>query len=507
MEQVYIKQLAQHEGQEVTLRGWLSQKRDSKGLAFLILRDGTGFVQCVVDINTVGEETFEVAKKLTQESSFTITGLVRKDEKQFGGYELQVRSLTVYAISQEYPITPKEHGVDFLMDNRHLWLRSRRQWAIMRVRNTIIFSIHKFFQERGFVQMDAPIFTGNACEGTSTLFETDFYGEPAYLSQSGQLYGEAMAMAQGLIYTFGPTFRAEKSKTRRHLSEFWMIEPEMAFYDLRMDMDLIEDFIRYVVTEVLNTCKLELEVLERKTDYLGRITEPFIRMKYDEAVSIIKGEKAVNGKTSIQMLEEDLEQIENEKLKIENEIKEREEKINSGSLTKGERNFNQNKIDQLKNDLKDLNEKANNIPEWLHSARHFMRGEDFGGSHETVLTRMFGLPVMVYNWPQAVKAFYMKEDDQEPGYAKGVDLLAPEGYGEVVGGGERETDLAKLTHKIKEHDLPMEAFGWYLDLRRYGNIPHSGFGLGLERLVAWICGLQHIRETIPFPRAYGRLLP
>jgi len=507
MEQVYIKQLAQHEGQEVVLKGWLAQKRDSKGLAFLVLRDGTGFVQCVVDINTVGEENFELAKKLSQESSLSISGVVRKDDKQFGGYEITVKSVSVYAISQEYPITPKDHGVEFLMDHRHLWLRSRRQWAIMRVRNTIIFAIHKFFQERGFVQMDAPIFTGNACEGTSTLFETDFYGDPAYLSQSGQLYGEAMAMAQGLIYTFGPTFRAEKSKTRRHLSEFWMIEPEMAFYDLKMDMDLIEDFIRYVVSDVLKTCTLEFEVLERKTDYLSRITEPFIRMKYEEAVDIIKGEKAVNGKTSILMLEEDLQIIENEKLKIENEIKERETKIASGALTKGEKNFNQNKIDQLKNDVKDLNEKATNIPEWLHSAKHFVRGEDFGGSHETVLTRMFGLPVMVYNWPQAVKAFYMKEDETDIGYAKGVDLLAPEGYGEVVGGGERETDLAKLTHKIKEHDLPMEAFEWYLDLRRYGNIPHSGFGLGLERLVAWICGLQHIRETIPFPRAYGRLLP
>ena len=507
MEQVYIKQLAQHEGQEVTLKGWLAQKRDSKGLAFLVLRDGTGFVQCVVDINTVGEEMFEAAKRLTQESSFTVTGLVRKDEKQFGGYEVQVNALTVYSISTDFPITPKEHGVEFLMDHRHLWLRSRRQWAIMRVRNTIIFAIHKFFHERGFVQMDAPIFTGNACEGTSTLFETDFYGEPAYLSQSGQLYGEAMAMAQGLIYTFGPTFRAEKSKTRRHLSEFWMIEPEMAFYDLKMDMDLIEDFIRYVVSDVLKTCTLEFEVLERKTDYLSRITEPFIRMKYEEAVDVIKGLKAIDGKTSIQMLEDDLQALKTEIATKQKDIEEREAKIASGTLNKGERNFNQNKIDQLKNDIKDLNEKATNIPEWLESARDFVRGDDFGGSHETVLTRMFGLPVMVYNWPREVKAFYMKEDENDLGYAKGVDLLAPEGYGEVVGGGERETDLNKLTQKIEEHKLPMEAFEWYLDLRRYGNIPHSGFGLGLERLVAWICGLQHIRETIPFPRAYGRLLP
>jgi asparaginyl-tRNA synthetase len=504
MEQVYIKQLAQHEGKEVVLKGWLAQKRDSKGLAFLVLRDGTGFVQCVVDINTVGEETFEAAKRLTQESSFTVTGLVRKDEKQFGGYEISVTALTVYSLSTDFPITPKEHGVDFLMDNRHLWLRSRRQWAIMRVRNTIIFSIHKFFQERGFMQMDAPIFTGNAAEGTTTLFKTDFYDEPAYLSQSGQLYGEAMAMAQGLIYTFGPTFRAEKSKTRRHLSEFWMIEPEMAFYDLKMDMDLIEQFVQAVVGEVLVTCKLELEVLERNTKYLDRVKEPFIRMKYEKAVDVIQGLTPVDGKTSIQMLEEDLKAAQDEISAKQQEIEEREVKIASGTLNKGEKGFNQSKIDKLKNEIKDLEENATNIPQWLESAKNFKRGEDFGGSHETVLTRMFGQPVMVYNWPREVKAFYMKEDETDLGYAKGVDLLAPEGYGEVVGGGERETDIQKLTDKIEEHKLPMEVFGWYLDLRRYGNVPHSGFGLGLERLVAWICGLPHIRETIPFPRAFGR---
>ena len=507
MTHTYIKDLSKHEGQEVVLKGWLAQKRDNKGLVFLVMRDGTGFVQCVVDTNTIGEEIFETAKKMTQESSFSISGVVRKDEKQFGGYEIQVKALCLYSLSQDFPITPKEHGVEFLMDNRHLWLRSKRQWAIMRVRNSIIFAIHKFFQEKGFVQMDAPIFTGNACEGTSTLFETDFYGEPAYLSQSGQLYGEAMAFAQGLIYTFGPTFRAEKSKTRRHLSEFWMIEPEMAFYDLAMDMDVIEEFVRYVITDVLDKCKLELEVLERNTSFLEKVKEPFIRMKYEAAVDIIKGEKEVNGKTSIQLLEEDLAAIQAEKLKIDADIKEREDKIASGSLSKGEKNFNQNKVDQLKNEIKALDEKATNIPQWLNSARNFKRGDDFGGSDETVLTRMFGQPVMVYNWPQEVKAFYMKEDEHDKGYAKGVDLLAPEGYGEVVGGGERETDIDRLVSKIKEHDLPMEAFEWYLDLRRFGNVPHSGFGLGLERLVAWICGLQHIRETIPFPRSYGRLLP
>lgn len=507
MEQTYINQLKNNEGKEVLLKGWLAQKRDSKGLIFATLRDGTGFVQCVIDQTVVGDESFDNLKRLTQESSIAVQGTVKKDEKQFGGYEIQVTSACIYAVAEDYPITPKDHGVDFLMDNRHLWLRSKRQWAIMRVRNTIIFSIHEFFQNKGFVQMDAPIFTGNACEGTTTLFETDYYGEPAYLSQSGQLYGEAMAMAQGLIYTFGPTFRAEKSKTRRHLSEFWMIEPEMAFYDLKMDMDLIEEFVQFVVGKVLAKHDLELSVLERNTEYLQKVQQPFIRMKYEEAVDIILGIKEVNGRTSIKMLEDDLAELEKQMAEVKTQIQEREEKIAGGTLSKGEKNFNQNKVDQLKNELKDLEEKAQNIPLWMNSAKNFKRGDDFGGSDETVITRMFGQPVMVYNWPQEVKAFYMKEDETDKGYAKGVDLLAPEGYGEVVGGGERETDIERLKLKIKEHELPMEAFEWYLDLRKFGNIPHSGFGLGLERLVAWICGLQHIRETIPFPRSYGRLLP
>jgi asparaginyl-tRNA synthetase len=507
MKQTYINQLPKSVGNEVLIKGWLAQKRDSKGLIFATLRDGTGFVQCVIDLNVVGEEVFESVKKLSQESSLAVTGMVKADEKQFGGVEIQAISICIYGEAEDYPITPKEHGVDFLMDKRHLWLRSKRQWAIMRVRNTIIFGIHSFFQEKGFVQMDAPIFTGNACEGTSTLFETDFYGDPAYLSQSGQLYGEAMAMAQGLIYTFGPTFRAEKSKTRRHLSEFWMIEPEMAFFDLKMDMDLIEEFVQYVVKKVLDTNQLELTVLERNTEMLEKVKLPFIRIKYEEAMDVILGEKEVNGKTSFKLLQEDIDSYRLQIDALTTEKSKREERISSGTLSKGERNFNQNKIDQLKNEIKDLEEKKTNTANWKQSILFVKRGEDFGATDETILTRMFGQPVMVYNWPQEVKAFYMKEDEEDKGYAKGVDLLAPEGYGEVVGGGERETDIERLKQKIKEHDLPMEAFEWYLDLRKFGNIPHSGFGLGLERMVAWVCGLQHIRETIPFPRSYGRLLP
>ena len=508
MEQTYVNQLKNNEGKEVLLKGWLAQKRDSKGLIFASLRDGTGFVQCVIDQNVVGDESFDNLKRLTQESSIAVQGTVKKDEKQFGGYEIQVTSACIYAIAEDYPITPKDHGVDFLMDNRHLWLRSKRQWAIMRVRNTIIFSIHEFFQNKGFVQMDAPIFTGNACEGTTNLFETDYYGEPAYLSQSGQLYGEAMAMAQGLIYTFGPTFRAEKSKTRRHLSEFWMIEPEMAFFDLKMDMDLIEEFIQYVVAKVLAKHELELiEVLKRDTKYLEKVREPFVRIKYEEAASIIRGEKAVDGQTSIEMLEKEIFQLKQMKEQDELSMKQYEEELNAKHTDQKRKNSLRNLIDQKKNGIVWWNEDISTAEQWLTAAKNFKRGDDFGGADETVLTKMFGQPVMVYNWPQEVKAFYMKEDETDKGYAKGVDLLAPEGYGEVVGGGERETDIERLKLKIKEHELPMEAFEWYLDLRKFGNIPHSGFGLGLERLVAWICGLQHIRETIPFPRSYGRLLP
>lgn len=503
----YISKLAEHEGKEVTLQGWVSNSRNSKTLVFIVLRDGTGFAQCVVDMEKVGEEKFEEAKRLPQESSVTLTGNVVKDERQVGGFELQVTNLEVISVAEEYPISNKEHGVDFLMDKRHLWLRSRRQWAVMRVRNRIIFAIHEYFQKNDFIQMDAPLFTGNACEGTSTLFETDFYGDPAYLSQSGQLYGEAMALAQNKIYTFGPTFRAEKSKTRRHLSEFWMIEPEMAFFDLDMDMDVIEDFTRHLVRTVLTDCRAELEVIGRDLDTLAKADAAFPRITYDRAVAIIKGEEDVDGRNSIATLEADLKEVLEQIAANEAEIAEREAKVAAGGMKKGEVNFNLSKVAKLKAETKDLQERAENIPQWLESARTFVHGNDFGGSDETVLTRLFESPIMVYRWPKAIKAFYMKTDETDENYVKGVDLLAPEGYGEIVGGGERETDKDYLIEQIHKHELPMEAFEWYLDLRRFGSVPHAGFGLGLERMVAYLCGLPHVRETIPFPRMYGRLLP
>jgi len=496
-------------GNVVTTKGWVTNSRSSKGLEFIVLRDGSGFVQCVIDANNVPTEMFETAQNLTQESAVEFTGKVVKDERQVGGYELQVTGIKVISISEEYPISNKPHGTEFLMDHRHLWLRSRRQWAIMRIRNQIIYSIHNYFQQEGFMQMDAPIFTGNACEGTTTLFETDFYGRPAYLTQSGQLYGEAMAMAMGKIYTFGPTFRAEKSKTRRHLSEFWMIEPEMAFYDLNMNMDLIESFIKFVVSSIYEKCKFELEVLERDTTTFEKIiSQRFPRITYDEAIQILKGEKDVNGRISLEVLQNDLKEV-NEKIeKAKAEIAEKEVAIKQPGVKKGTINFYQNRIDVLKNEIADLEIQAENIPLWLNSALNFKYGTDLGGSDETVITRLFEVPIMVYNWPHEVKAFYMKRDEANPNLAKGVDVLAPEGYGEIVGGGERETNKEWLIEKINEHQLPMEAFEWYLDLRRYGSVPHAGFGLGLERLVSWICKLKHIRETIPFPRMFaGRLKP
>lgn len=428
---VYINELAEHVGKEVTLKGWLYNKRSSGKLQFLMLRDGTGLVQCVVFKGNVSNEIFESAKKLTQESSFEITGTVKQDDRQVGGHEIDVKELTVISIAEEYPITPKEHGIEFLIDHRHLWLRSRKQWAIMRIRHRIVKAIRDFFDSRGFVLFDPPIITPNACEGTSTLFETPYFDlGTAYLTQSGQLYAEAGAMALGKVYTFGPTFRAEKSKTRRHLTEFWMVEPEMAFFDLDDDMNLAEEFIEYIVQTVLAERKEELEILERDTTNLEKVKRPFPRVSYTEAVEILK--------------------------------------------------------------------RKNHAFEW---------GNDFGGADETVISEEFDRPVMIHRYPSEVKAFYMKRDPDNDKLALAVDVIAPEGYGEIVGGSQREDDLNKLLKRIKEHKLPQTFFEWYLDLRRYGSVPHSGFGLGLERTVSWICGLDHLREAIPFPRMIYRNTP
>ena len=501
------KHLKDHVGQIVTLKGWVANRRESKTVVFINLRDGQGICQCILGLEDLGDDLFQTAKTLGQESSVAITGKVVEDTRQIGGFELHATDLKVVQNAKDYPISNKEHGIDFLIDHRHLWLRSKRQWAIMRIRNCISYAIHNFFQGQGFVQMDAPIFTGNAAEGTTDLFETDYYGKPAYLTQSGQLYGEAMAMAMGKIYTFGPTFRAEKSKTRRHLSEFWMIEPEMAFCDLFENMDTIESFLRSVVQEVLEKCPEELEILNRDTSKLETVSKKFPRFSYDEAVEILKGNQDVDGQNTLSTIEQDIKNNAARIVEIEEDIAQREAAIAAGGMKKGAINFNQNKIDTLKQELKQVEEDQRNLPQWLESARNFEYGNDFGGSDETVLTRLFDCPIMVYDWPHEIKAFYMKRNPEDPRFARGVDVLAPEGYGEIVGGGERETSEEWLVEKINEHKLPMDVFQWYLDLRRYGSVPHSGFGLGLERLVAWICKLDHVRETIPFPRYYGRLEP
>ena len=429
---VSIAKLADHVGEEVTLQGWLYNKRSSGKLHFLEVRDGSGIVQAVVFKGDVSPELFAAADHLQQEASLSLVGTVKEHGKIKGQYEVQVKDVKVLgAPSREYPISPKEHGTDFLMDNRHLWLRSKRQHAIMRVRHAIIKAVRDFFDLNDFTLVDAPIFTPNACEGTSTLFQTDYHGEPAFLTQSGQLYMEAAAAAFGKAYCFGPTFRAEKSKTRRHLAEFWMVEPEVAFMNLEEDMRLAEHFLSYIVARVLETRQNELKILERDTKMLENVQAPFPRITYHEAIDILQK----NGHPEAKV------------------------------------------------------------------------GDDFGGDEETVISNKFDRPVIVHRYPMNLKAFYFARDAKDPQLALNMDVLAPEGYGEIVGGGEREADLARLEGAIAEHRLPKEAFEWYLDLRRYGTFPHAGFGLGIERTVSWICGLPHVRETIPFPRMLNRLAP
>ncbi len=430
VDKVYISETGDYEGREVLLEGWLYNKRSSGKLRFLLVRDGTDIIQCVVFKGDVTEQTFEIADKIQQEASCRIIGTVKKDDRSPLGYELQVKEMEIIASSEDYPITKKEHGVDFLMDHRHLWLRSTRQHAILRIRHEIIRAAREFFDRRDFVLIDTPIFTPNAAEGTTNLFETDYFGSPAYLTQSGQLYGEAAAMAFGKIYCFGPTFRAEKSKTRRHLTEFWMIEPEVAFNDLNDNMVLAEEFVTHIVKSVLKNRKRELDKLERDTTLLEKVEPPFPRLHYKKAAEILKN------------CEED-----------------------------------------------------------------FTFGDDFGAPHETLIGEKYEKPVMIHHYPAGVKAFYMKRDPEEPEFALAVDMIAPEGYGEIIGGSQREDDHDVLLGRIREHNLPEEAFQWYLDLRKYGSVPHSGFGLGIERTVSWICGLKHVRETIPFPRLMQRIYP
>lgn len=422
-----LKNLA---GQSVTLSGWVYNKRSSGKVRFLILRDGTGYLQCVAFVKEVSPEVFDLMERVTLESSVTVTGTVRVDSRAPGGVELALSDLELHHLAEEYPIGKKEHGTAFLMENRHLWLRSSRQVAILRTRSEVVQAFRDYFYTRGFTLIDSPILTPAACEGTTTLFETDYFGEKAYLSQSGQLYLEPACMALGKVYCFGPTFRAEKSKTRRHLMEFWMLEPEVAFATLDDVMELAEDFLTEVTARVLDRCAEELKVLERDTSALERVQKPFPRISYKEAVD---------------------------------------------------------RLHALGSDI--------------------VYGDDFGGDDETILTQQFDRPVMVHRYPSAVKAFYMEPDPQDPSLALCVDVLAPEGYGEIIGGSERIHDHDLLYKRLQEHNLPVSAFQWYLDIRKYGTVRHGGFGIGLERTVAWLCGLQHVRETIPYPRMLYKLYP
>jgi len=497
---IYIRNLSQHVEEQVTLKGWVYNYRSSKNLYFLELRDGSGLCQCVVAKDSVSPDSWEATGTLKQESSVNITGKVVEDDRSIGGYEVQVTEVEVVQIAKNYPITPKDHGVDFLMENRHLWLRSQRQWAAMRVRNAIVYAIHTFFQERGFIQMDAPIFTGNAAEGTTDLFETEYFDDQAYLTQSGQLYAEAMAMAHGLVYTYGPTFRAEKSKTRRHLTEFWMIEPEMAYYDLNDDMDLAEEFVQFIVGQVLDRCEQELEILERDTEKLEKVVRGgFPRLTYTDAV------EKLHSDTMAEMIDQMVEDRKQEKEEIK---KERSEiKKERGQAKKWRKSQIDQRLKEIGSRIDQIEEDLRNIPDWRESALNFQWGEDFGGSDETLLTMQYDTPILVHRFPAAIKAFYMKRDPEDEKLALAMDMLAPEGYGEIIGGSEREDDLDTLKKRISSHNLPEDVFQWYIDLRQYGSVPHSGFGLGLERTVAWLCGLDHVRETIPFPRMMERLNP
>lgn len=426
----YISSLKKHIGKKVTLKGWVYNSRSSGKIKFLLLRDGTGLCQCIYFKGECQEKAFEDFSQLTQETTVEVTGVVREEPRSPGGVELGADTLNILHITKDFPISPKEHGVDFLMNNRHLWIRSKKQNAILRIRAEIVSAIYDFFNGKGFTLADAPIFTPNACEGTSTLFETQYFEEKAYLSQSGQLYMEAIAAALGKAYCFGPTFRAEKSKTRRHLIEFWMVEPEVAFANLKDNMELAEQFVEYIVGRVLKNKKEELKALERNTSALEKIKAPFPKLHYKEAVKILLKENS-----------------------------------------------------------------------------DFKEGNDFGAPDETIISSQFDKPVFVHHYPTAIKAFYMKEEESDPTYSLSCDLLATEGYGEIIGGGQREDRLNILEKKIKEHNLNLEHLKWYTDLRKYGAFQSAGFGLGLERTVSWICGLSHVRETIPFPRMYGRMYP
>ena len=493
-----IKDLHRHVGQAVTLQGWLYNSRDSGKIAFLIVRDGSGLCQCVVTRSPATEPFFETARRLGQETSLRVTGVVRADPKQVGGHELDVVALEVVGESKDYPITPKAHGIEFLMKNRHLHFRSRRQWAILRVRATLVDEIRQYFNRNGFTLIDTPIFAPAAGEGAQTLFQVDYFGEPVYLAQTGQLYVEAACMSLGKVYCFGPTFRAEKSKTRRHLTEFWMVEPEIAYADLDAVLAVAEDMTHSIVSRVLRDHRAELELLGRDVAALEKIQKPFFRLSYSEAAETLRSDKVKA------MLDRELSAKQARVGELKKIIADKEAEVGAAGTKQWKKDKLAAEIIDHREDLDDVETEVRNIPHHLELAAGFEWGKDLGGSDETIISRLHDRPVFVTHYPRAIKAFYMKKNAGDSRLVNNFDMLAPEGYGEVIGGSQREEVLSDLLERMAQEKMNVKDYEWYLDLRRYGTVPHGGFGLGVERTLAWLCGLKHIRETIPFPRMMGK---
>jgi len=490
---VYVEQLKNQTAQDVTLKGWLYNSRSSGKLIFLILRDGTGLCQCIVEKGKVSDELFDRLSHLGQESSLTVTGTVRADDRSVGGYELAVAGAEIICATTDYPITPKSHGVDFLLKHRHLHFRSQRQWCIGRIRHTVIDAIRRFFNDSAFILIDTPIFTTIVGEDQTSLFEVDYFGTPLHLTQTGQLYLESAAMSFGRVYCFGPTFRAEKSKTRRHLTEFWMVEPEVAFIDLPGLLDLAERFVSSIVAQVLRNNKSELETLGVNIQALEKITPPFYRLTYTEVGDILTGRKTKD------FLTRQLDEFQNQKRQLEAKIAELEAE-QAGPIKQWKKDKIAAELIELRSDLAEMDTKIENNPKHAQLAAEFEWGKDLGGSDETIISLMHDKPVFVTHYPKEAKAFYMKTDRSNEKVVENFDLLAPNGFGEIIGGSVREDDHDRLLDRIKQQGLNPQTYDWYLDLRKYGSVPHGGFGLGVERTVAWITAEKHIRQCIPFPR-------
>lgn len=495
---VAISELKNHVGQKVTLAGWLYKGRASGKVLFLVMRDGTGLCQCVVEKGKVSDDLFDQLKRLGQESSLTITGEIRADDRSVGGHELAATDAAILSAAVDYPITPKSHGIDFLLKNRHLHLRSQGQWAIAKIRHTVENAIRTFFNDNGFTLVDAPIFTSAAGEDEQSLFDVDYFGTSAKLTQTGQMHIEAAAMSLGKVYCFGPTFRAEKSKTRRHLTEFWMVEPEVAFIDLPGLLELAENFVSFIVAQVLKNNLPQLQSLNVDIEKLKKITPPFYRLTYTEAVEILTGEKTKN------FMAKQLEDFQKQEKQIETKIAELQQK-QSGSLKQWQADKVAAELIELGAELAELKIKIENNPKHAQLAAEFRWGKDLGGSDETIISLMHDKPIFVTHYPKQAKAFYMKDDRENDKVVLNFDLLAPEGFGEIIGGSTREEDYDILVKKIEDNGLKVEDYQWYLDLRRFGSVPHGGFGLGVERTIAWITGEKHIRQCIAFPRMMDKI--